>query len=580
MTVGSATTAGTAGTAPVVAALALRWLGRLSPRSPDSDADIATALGFLGSDVSAETVVRAGDGAAVLVAVLGLPGLVLVPSVALPAGVLALVAAAVGANYVVRAAPELLATARRTRALGTAPRLVSRAVLRMRIEPTAERAAAFAARGDGPLATSLQEHVHRARGTPRSGLGTFSDEWASRFPALGRAVVLLEAAAREPTAERDRALDRAREAVLDGTRERAASFAAGIRGPATAVYAFGVLLPLALVGVLPAARVAGLPVGLTTVVIVYDLLLPAGLAAATVGLLARRPVAFPPCRVPRSHPDVPDRRWLPVVAGLGTGLGAWLLAGLLLDGWTRPLASVGSGAGTALVVHYRPFRAVRDHVREVEAGLTDALALVGRRASNGTAVERAVEGAATDLDGAVVAVFAAATRRQRQLGVGIRAAFLGEHGALDDVPSPRARSAAALLAVAAHEGRPAGAAVVSMADHLDDLMAVEREARREIRRVTATLGNTAAVFAPLVGGATVALADAMAGAELGGNVSTAGMGTAVGAYVLVLAVLLTILATGLERGLDRALVGYRVGGALLAATAVYLVAFAGAGALT
>lgn len=567
-------------TLPVVGAVVLRWLGRLSPRSPGSDADLATALGFLGSDVQPETVVRASDGAAVLVAVFGLPGLVLVPPVARPAGLLALVAAAVGANYVVRVAPELLATARRTRALGTAPRLVSRAVLRMRIEPTAERAAAFAARGDGPLAASLQEHVRRARGTPRSGLGAFADEWASRFPALARAVALLESAATAPTAERNRALDRAREAVLDGTRERAASFAADIRGPATAVYAFGVLLPLALVGVLPAARVAGLPVGLTTVVVVYDLLLPAGIAAATVRLLARRPVAFPPCRVPRSNPDVPECRWLPVVAGLGAGLGAWLLAGLLLGGWSRPLAAVGAGVGTALVVHYRPFRAVRDRVREVESGLTDALALIGRRASNGTAVERAVEGTGTDLDGATGTVFAAATRRQRQLGVGIRAAFLGEYGALDDVPSPRARSAAALLAVAAREGRPAGAAVVSMAEHLDDLAAVEREARREIRRVTATLGNTAAVFAPLVGGATVALADAMAGSELGGTVSTAGLGTAVGAYVLLLAVLLTVLATGLERGLDPALVGYRAGVALLAATAVYLAAFAGAGALT
>jgi hypothetical protein len=46
-----------------------------------------------------------------------------------------------------------------------------------------------------------------------------------------------------------------------------------------------------------------------------------------------------------------------------------------------------------------------------------------------------------------------------------------------------------------------------------------------------------------------------------------------------MATLLTVLATGLARGLDRSLVGYRVGLALLAATATYLTAYAGAGLL-
>jgi hypothetical protein len=47
----------------------------------------------------------------------------------------------------------------------------------------------------------------------------------------------------------------------------------------------------------------------------------------------------------------------------------------------------------------------------------------------------------------------------------------------------------------------------------------------------------------------------------------------VGVYVLLLATILTALATGLSRGLDRALLGYRVGWALLAATATYVTAF-------
>jgi hypothetical protein len=163
--------------------------------------------------------------------------------------------------------------------------------------------------------------------------------------------------------------------------------------------------------------------------------------------------------------------------------------------------------------------------------------------------------------------------------------------------------------------------LLELADQLEDLRELESDARRQLATVTGTLTNTAAVFAPLVGGATVALATgvdtvdaggigagAAAGADVlgtggaggtgatgGGVVGTAAesspgsdgggalsvpmLGRIVGAYVLVLAALLTALATGLERGFDRTLVAYRVGIALPTATATYLVAFRGAGLL-
>jgi hypothetical protein len=116
-----------------------------------------------------------------------------------------------------------------------------------------------------------------------------------------------------------------------------------------------------------------------------------------------------------------------------------------------------------------------------------------------------------------------------------------------------------------------------MADHVDDLQRVEREARRELASVTGTLRNTAGVFGPLVGGATVALADGMATGTLGEPLPTAALGLAVGGYVLLLAAILAALATGLERGFDRALVGYRVGLALLSAVGSFLAGFVGAG---
>jgi hypothetical protein len=175
------------------------------------------------------------------------------------------------------------------------------------------------------------------------------------------------------------------------------------------------------------------------------------------------------------------------------------------------------------------------------------------------------------------------------------------------------QGAVALLAVAGREGRPAGDVLLELADQLEELRELENDARRQLATVTGTLTNTAAVFAPLVGGATVALATgidavdagglgagAAAGADALGGGGTSGvgdpgavgaksgsasalsvpvLGQIVGAYVLVLAALLTALATGLERGFDRTLVAYRVGIALPTAAATYLTAFLGAGLL-
>lgn len=560
----------------------LRRLAVLYPREVPPDDDVDRALCFLGVDEESTVVVRAGNGAAVVVLGVSVVAAALVPaSIRLPI-VGALVALALAAPPAVRRVPVALAAVERTRALGDAPALVARAALRMRIEPTPEAAAAFAARtGDGPLAASLDDHVRRAVGSPSSGLTAFAAEWEAWNPALHRAMSLVSAAGEAPAAERDRTLDRALTAVLDGTRERMAEFVARIREPATAVYAFGVLLPLALVAVLPAARAAGVPASPVLIIAVYDFLLPAALLAASAWLLVRRPVAFPPPEVTAAHPDVPNRRWPVVIAGLLAGGLALFVSGALFPRWTRWVAFAGCTVGTVLVGVTRPTVRVRNRVRAVEANVTDALYLVGRRVNEGTAVEAAVAAAADEVPGETGAVFEQAARVQRRLRVSVRESFLGEYGALSDVPSPRARSAVALLALAAREGRPAGSAVLAMADHVDDLQRVEREARRELAQVTGTLRHTAAMFGPLVSGATVALAGGMAGrTSFGGAFPVDILGLAVGAYVLFLSAIVTTLGVGLEHGLDRTLVGYRVGRSTLAATGVYLLSFALAGTLT
>jgi hypothetical protein len=572
-------------TAGGVATSVLTALAWLWPESPTVSDDLARAVAFLDWAVDPADVVAAGYAAAGCTVALAFPVLWLAPVPTAAAGarpdVLALVAAlALAVAHAVHALPRFLARLRRTAALGEAPDLVARAALRLHVEPTVEAAVAFAVdTGQGPLAAALEDRARRAAGRPGSGLEQFGRDWAEWFPALRRSTGLLVAAADAPDGERARTLERALDAVLDGTHDRMAAYAARVGGPATAIYAFGVLVPLALVAVLPAARVAGLPVSLPLLALVYDGMLPLGLLAAAAWLLARRPVAFPPPAVDRDHPAVPDRRW-PTLLAAALPLGvAWGLRGTTLD-WAVPLVAVGGSAGAALVVHLRPVVAVHEHVRDVESGLADAAYLVGSAVREGDAVERALATAADEVGGATGDVLADAVATGERLRVDVHTAFLGPDGALADVPSPRVRSTAALFAIAGREGRPAGRALVAMAGHLDDLATVERETRRELARVTGTLRSTALAFGPVVAGATVAMAGRTGGGAFGSDPYPVGtLGVVVGAYVLVLAALLAGLAAGLTVGLDRTVVGYRVGQALLAATTTYPVAFVATGTL-
>lgn len=552
-----------------------RQLARLYPRPVEGADELERPLAFLGWKLSPSLVTRAGYGGGALVGAIGLGLTLLAPGALGLTALLSTLALASGVTYAVQQSPRLYATARRTRALGAAPDLVARAVLSMRLEPAPERAASFSASsGDGTLAASLATHVRHSRYTTTSALSSFGDEWAALFPSIRRSFALVRAAGSAPAHDRGRMLDRALSVVLSGTRDRMASFAADIRGPAAALYAFGVLLPIALIALLPAAGVAGLAVTPVSVTVLYGFVLPAVVCAGAVWLLVRRPVAFPPPEVRRDHPDVSDRTRVAAVVAAGLAMTGWLVAGRVFPSWAPPVAASGLGVGGFLWLSSQPVIAVYERSRAVESQLPDALELVGRRVANGRAVETALARAAAELDGPMGETLAAAARQQRQLQVGVREAFLGRHGVLRSVPSPRVRGSMALLALAAHEGRPAGGALLALSEHVEDLRTIEQEARHSLAHICRTLVSTGAAFAPMVAGATVAMAGTLGTGRLpGASASLPWLGGVVGWYVLVLAVLLPALATGLRRGLDRALLCRQTGRALVCATCVYLLSF-------
>ncbi|SIS01073.1 secretion system protein [Natronorubrum thiooxidans] len=564
----------------------VRGLAALYPYAVDVDNDeLVDALSFVDSPHDAETIVRAGYGSGIVAAFV--PVLLVQTAAPLPFVLFFVLVTPLTAIHTVHSLPHVQAAFRRTEALGATPNLIGRAVLRMQVQPALESAVRFAAdTGTGPLADSLAAHTDRAMGTPETGLLSFAAEWAEWFPALRRSSHLLATAQEAPEAERARTLDRALAAVLNGTRSQMAAFRSSIQAPTNGLFAFGIMIPLALIALVPTVPMVGFSVNIWIIVLLYNVVLPGCLVVASGWLLVRRPVAFPPPKIGHDHPDVPDRLWTRALWGLLAGGGSYTATVAFGPPHLAAVVTVGFGIGVALLAVYSPILSVRHHVRDVEAHLTDALYIVGRQVAEGESVESAVELAAERVPGETGAVFEHAAGVQQRLHVGVEEAFLGRYGALRDIPSPRTRGTAALLAIAADEGKPAGRAIVSMADHLEELADVEAETRRSLANVTGTLDNTAAYFAPLVAGATVGMAAMMSNEALFTSSAvdaavfpTESLAIVVGVYLVMLCFILLPLSIALRHGVDRALIGYHVGRALVSAMVLYVVTVGGIGVL-
>lgn len=468
---------------------------------------------------------------------------------------------------------------RRGRAVGLGPDLLAFAILQLTLTPSLERAADFAGSVvEGRLSRSLRAHrVATASGA--RAFRAFAAEWASEDRSLQRAVTLMIVAMDAPPARREETLEDALDAVLDGARERVVEFSTAIRGPAMGIYAFGVMLPLALVGLLPVLASAGGGVSIVPLAIVYDLLIPLGLTGSSLWLWGRRPAvtdtAFDVGVLTHGR-----HGGYSLAAGGGAGLLGFLAAELLAPSWTAPIAAAGTGAGVALLHWLHPVIEAQTRLDHLESRLPDALSIVGQRLGEGEPIETTIGSVADQFDGPIGELFARGSIRQHRSGEPMAAVFLGDDGLVSDVPSQRVRAGLSLAMTAGEYGSPGGETLLAVGAYLDELLTVERAARRELAQTTSTLRQTAVVFAPAIAGVTVALATGMKAVEGSGHaLDVAALGQVIGIYVLLLGVVLPSLSVVLARGFDPVRMGYQSGIALAAAGVIYPVTFIAARSL-
>lgn len=469
--------------------------------------------------------------------------------------------------------PEIKARRARLEALGRAPEAINYMAMSLRVDKSLDRALMFAIENcEEPMRSALIRCLWdlwlRRRGSAEAALLSLADEWKSWSEDFKRSLYSLITATLETTPEGlERTLQQSRATIHVGTHRTMERFATSLRGPTTALFAMGILLPLMLGALLPMISLGNLGVaanpgtvssdGTLGMVLILDVVFPIATLAYAYHILGRRPGTSMP---------VSDRMSSKRLNRFDFLLAFVLVVSLATMGFLPlPLASVLFPLwGIASAISYLMWRASqdskaeRDYIAALEEELPDALFLVGGRLSEGESLENSLRQVAeASKDSHAGELFNKCLMSFQSARGDAREALFGPKGLLAGHPSGLVRASMRLaVEVSAKDPAGAGKVVVDASNYLREMAEVKAEIKRELSSVVESMKATAVFFAPVVLGVTAALYLLLskAFASLATLPTSPGAFIAIlGLYLLALTAIVVYFTVGVEHGKDRIL---------------------------
>ena len=523
--------------------------------------------------------------------------------------------------------PKIHAKFLKIHTLGDIPEIQSYIVMSMKLVPNMERAIIFASDNSfRPLARDLKKlmwDIHiRVYSNIDEALIVFANQWGRNSEYFKRSLHLVKSSTSEPDdAQRIMTLNKSLDIVLEGTKTMMDAFAAKLKTPTYVLYSIFILIPLALVALIPAVSIVGVKIDTVTLVLVYNIGLPLFTFLYSEFILLQRPATFSPPDISDKHPELTNISSIrkniiiiALIAGAAVGFSGYVLlyygnpfniiskeamAGLVLP--TFPII----WAITAMICVYclgiyTPYKKIRDCVKQIENEFADALFILGRRIAEGRSAEEAFGHTSETMKGSKIGEsFADIAKNLTCMRTTLHGAiFNEEYGALKDIYSDRVHTMMKLLTESVQRSHEAaGMAIIKLADHLKELQEVEANIRRSLYDVTSTMRSTAIIFAPLIAGVTLALSEVIQKIlqniskesrnlpdeyNIGDFMNDAGTGMTqtvppdifllvVGIYMIFLVMILTRFAGGIEYGDDRPQFMYDLGHTLPVSIMVFTV---------
>lgn len=482
----------------------------------DTLAKLQENLEVGGVQLDAEVVLVAANTAAVILGAgmiaASLASLVFLESAFFLVSALLTVVGPLLARTVFVSYPDTLAKRRAAGVLRSSTEGISLMIMSLRHEPSIPKALRFATRRESPFANELRrclwDVIMGRHSSFEESLISLGSRWSRFSEELKAALNAMVTAATETSQEgKRRALDRANNALVKGTRRRIEDYALSLSTPSMIMFGLGILLPLMVGSFLPMLSWdlwSGNLISsmddtgrdwdtIVQTVFLMDVLFPAMAFLVASDAVSRHPFDRP------SGSSWRCRKVLVVLGGLSLvcAVGAWLTLsfvdspllgiGFLLS-LTLPASSLAiwSGRGSA-------------SCEETEYGLEDALFRMGARMVEGENFESAFSRAHTDLrlkkgDG---------TRRQS-----LEFILAGTEDKRHRTENSPERSRLALdgvsvvRAAARKDELSAGLLAMDLATYMKDLRDLEVELKSRLKPVISMMKLTAFVLAPMVLGVT------------------------------------------------------------------------------
>ncbi|MCE8427320.1 MAG: hypothetical protein J5U19_02860 [Candidatus Methanoperedens sp.] len=511
--------------------------------------------------------------------------------------------------------PKFHAKFMKIRSLGDIPEIQSYIVMSMKLVPNMERAITFAAEySRKPLAKDLKKliwDIHiRVYSSTDEALIAFANQWGKNSEYFKRSLHLIKSSTNEPDeAQRIMTLNKSLDIVLDGTRTMMDGFAARLRSPTYILYSIFILIPLALVALIPALSIVGIRINTITFILIYDIFLPLATFIYSEHILLKRPAAFSPPAISDKHPALSNMPMIKRIYVAAAIVAAAVIgsSGLILLYSGNPFDIISQEAMTGLVpvtfpiiwsltalitVYcfgvYIPYKKIRDDIKQIESEFADALFILGRRISEGKSAEEAFAYTSGTMKGTRISeTLGNVARNLTSMRTTLHdAIFDEEYGAFKDIYSDRIQTTMKLFTQSVHKSQEAaGMAIIKLADHLKELEEVETNIRRSLYDVTSTMRSTAMIFAPLIGGVTLALSEVIqkilmniakesrllpeeiqigdlmkqAGTAMNQSIPPDIFLLVIGIYMVMLVIILTRFAGGIEYGGDKPQLMYDIG---------------------
>jgi len=519
--------------------------------------------------------------------------------------------------------PKTYAKYLQIHSLGDIPEVLSYLVMYLKLIPNLENSVKFAASESttilaGDLRKLVWDMEIRVYHGIDDAITHFATQWGQWSEYFKRSLHLLRSSIQErDEASRIITLDRSLDVSLEGTKETMNQFVNRLHQPTVMLYSIGIMIPLSLVAMLPAAGLVGIHITIFQVFFIYDILLPLFVFLYTRSILLKRPATFnPPC-IPSNHPDlctinkrqrfcfavfigflvaIPGAIFVsfPVLYPQGAknlfihffidnkGMNSYLPVTLFFI-W---------GACTTISLYclsvYRPHKKVRDIIKQMEQEFSDALYILGKRISEEKSPEESFLYTAQTMDGARIAeVFRQTSYNLTVMHINFHdALFSDEFGSLHHVYSDRIKAILRLFAEGTQKSQQAvSASLIRIADHLKQLQEVEHKIKDMLYELTSTIHTTISLFAPLIAGVTLSITTLISTilSSLNSQISVdsvtelsptfSGISDAftienirpeyfvlvIGIYLVELVVLLTRFTNGINEGDDKATYMYSLG---------------------